>query len=407
MIVEDSYLVPPNVADYMSVRSLRLRGTDEEMGRELAELARRDYGTALTRYADPAYAAARVAYLDRNHPTLAARARGVAEVFGLAPGDTVFDTSILAYDGPARPACSAVFVPAALTTTGHPLIGRNMDWYLLRMSRLAGLPAGPDEHLSCSRTVLLSTTSESGRTALQLGSHDMLSPGYDGMNEAGLMIALLVDHQGAGNPGASPAGGFAHGLSSMQLVGYVLATANTVAEAKQALLTQHFFVPTPEGQHWLIADATGAATVFEIDGKTRQYHFVDACDNAPLVMTNHALHTYPTLESFPQVDPGKEHDSFVRYRMLTDAVAAHSGPWSPDDVNALLDVVLCAFVDNTAAGVAGGMPERTLWNYLADPVARSYRFRFHQHDEGPEPGTNHMRVRRTDPIEVSMDSVLA
>lgn len=407
MISEDSYLLAPVEGDFMSVRAVTVRGGDEEIGADLARLGRSDFAARIAPYTDPVYAQARRVYLERNHPALAARARGVASVFGVPADGDEFDTTAVGYDVPGGPACSAVWFPPSVTTTGRPLFGRNMDWFTLPLSATTGMAAGPDEHPSCSRTVLITTVGESGRAVAQLGCHDLISPGFDGVNDAGLIMALLVDHTAPGNPGTSGAGFLDHGLSSMQLVGYVLETATTVAEVKRALLTQHIFVPVAESQHWLIADAHGAAAVFEIDRTSRQYRFTDAPGDAPFIITNHALHTYPGVDTFPQVDPGREHDSFVRYRMLSDAIAAHDGPWSPDDVDALLDVVLCAFVDNAAAGVTGGLPERTLWNYVADPVDRSYRFRFHQRDLGPEPGTNHMRVQRTDHLDWSLDKALA
>ncbi|GAB2448470.1 C45 family autoproteolytic acyltransferase/hydolase [Nocardia tengchongensis] len=407
MLTEDSYLLAPAEGDYLSVRTVTARGGDEEIGADLARLGRTDFGARIAPYSDPIYAQARRTYLERNHPALAARARGVAAAFGMPADGDEFDTTAVGYDVPGGPACSAVWFPPALTTTGRPLFGRNMDWYTLPLSATTGMRPGPDEHPSCSRTVLVTTVGESGRAVAQLGCHDLVNPGYDGVNDAGLMMALLVDHTAPGNPGTSGAGFLDHGLSSMQLIGYVLDQATTVAEAKRSLLTQHIFVPVAESQHWLIADAQGAATVFEIDRASRQYRFTDAPADAPFIITNHALHTYPTMDTFPAVDPSREHDSFVRYRMLSEAIGAHRGLWSPADIDALLDVVLCAFTDDAAAGVSGGVPERTLWNYLADPVARTYRFRFHQCDLGPEPGTNHMRVQRTDHLEWSLDKALS
>lgn len=398
MIVEDRYVLPPAEGDYLSVRALTVRGTDEEIGAELARLARRDYDARLARYADPMYGTARQAYLERSWPALAARSRGVAGVFGLPPGGGGFDTTCLGFDMPAAPACSAVWVPPSLTSHGRPLIGRNLDWYTLRLSEFTGLPRGEHEHPSYSRTVALTFQPEQGHMAMQIGSHDLLNPMLDGVNDAGLFTAILVDHTGRGDTGAAPAGGYDHGISTNQVLSFLMSEAATVTEAKMALLAQHIYTPVVEGEHWLIADAQGAATVFEIDGNTRQYRFVDGQPDAPLIVTNHALHTYPTITAFPDVDAGREHNTFVRFRKLSDAIAGHEGVWAPQDVGALLDVVACGYVDAAVAGVSHGLPERTLWTYVADPVERTFDLGFFQHDLGQRPGTNRMNVQRTPPI---------
>ncbi|GGK65201.1 carcinine hydrolase/isopenicillin-N N-acyltransferase family protein [Nocardia camponoti] len=404
MFTDQSYLVPPVEGDYLSVRALTVRGSDTEIGADLAKFARRDYSAVVAPYRSPVYGIGRLKYFDHSYPALADRARGAARQYDVDPERT--DTSTLAYDVPSVPACSLVWFPASLTTVGRPLFGRNLDWFTGTLSSKYGLPPTPGEHPSCSRTVWLTTVPSGGRVVAQLGCHDLMSPGLDGVNDAGLMTAVLVDHSDRGNVGASPAGGRASGLSAMQVPGCVLHGATTVAEAKVLLVQQQTFCPTPTNMHWFVADAHGAAMVVEIDGDSRQYYFVDAEPDQPFIVTNHALHRYPTISSFPAEPIGAEHNSFVRYQVLTAAIQAHQGPWTPDDVSALLDVVQCAYVDDKAAGISGHVPERTLWHYVADPDERAYRIRFYQHDIGPEPGTNHMRTKFTDPLEWTLSGAL-
>ncbi|MFC4125074.1 linear amide C-N hydrolase [Nocardia rhizosphaerae] len=407
MFSADSYLVPAAPDDYLSVRAMTVRGTNTEIGSDLGGLAQRDYHAAIAPYADPAYGRGRLAYLDRNYPALGARARGVADAFGVSASLDEHDTTTLAFDVPGGvPGCSLVWFPPTLTSTGRPMFGRNMDWFIGPLSTQLGLAPGPDEHPSCSRAILLTTVPATGRPVATLGSHDLLNPALDGVNDAGLMMAVLVDHSDRGNVGASLTGGYTSGLTALQVPGCVLSAAATVAEAKTTVLTQSIFCAGATNMHWFIADAHGAATVLEIDGDSRQYRFIDAEPDRPFVVTNHALHRYPTIDTFPQSPIGAEHNSFVRYQVLTDAIAAHRGPWTPADISALLDVVLCAYVDDKAAGIAGSVPERTLWHYLADPVERGYRFRFYQRDLDQEPGTNHLRIRRTEPIAWDLGGAL-
>ncbi|WP_280346365.1 hypothetical protein [Nocardia neocaledoniensis] len=407
MIAADSYLVPATADDYLSVRALTVRGTDAHIGAALGALARRDYHVALAPYASPDYGHGRLTYLDRNYPALGERSRGVADAFGVSSTMAEHDTTTLGFDVPTRaPGCSLVWFPPALTSTGRPMFGRNLDWFIGSLSAQHGLAPSPDEHPSCSRTILLTTAPTMGTPVATLGSHDLLNPALDGVNAAGLMMAVLVDHSDRGNVGAGLAGGFASGLTALQVPGCLLNAATTVAEAKAAVLSQAIFCAGETNMHWFIADVHGAATVLEIDGDSRQYRFIDAEPDKPFVVTNHALHRYPTIDSFPQVPVAAEHNSFVRYRVLTEAIAAHRGPWDPADITALLDVVQCAYVDDAAAGIEGTVPERTLWHYVADPVERRYRFRFYQRDLDPEPGTNHLRIQRTDPIDWSLGAAI-
>ncbi|MFD3595623.1 linear amide C-N hydrolase [Nocardia sp. NPDC058640] len=288
----------------MSVRALTVRGTDTDIGADLATLSRSDFGTVLAPYASPIYGQARQAYFEKNYPTMAARARGVAQTFGVAQD---YDCSVLGFDLPAPPpGCTVVWFPAALTTTGRPMFGRNLDWFAGTISSQHGLPPTPGEHGSCSRSVLTTTVPQSGRTVAQLGCHDLLSPGMDGVNDAGLMIVALVDHSDRGNIGAGTAGGYSNGVSAMQLPGCVLNSASTVDEAKSVILQQSLFCPGTTNLHWFITDESGAATVLEIDGDSRQYRFVDAVPGQPFIVTNHALHRYPTIDTLSLFHPAAE-----------------------------------------------------------------------------------------------------
>ncbi|WP_335987533.1 hypothetical protein [Glycomyces sp. MUSA5-2] len=402
MITEDNLLVEQGEGDYLSVRELTVAGSDREIGRDLASYARAHFGTRLARYADPVYGTARRAYLERNWPAFAER----AEAFGLDADSDGFDPTGLGYDVPVPPGCSAVWVPPALTDTGRPLIGRNLDWYTMTFSAMLGREPASGEHGSYSRNVAIRFRPDGGRATLQIGSHDLLCPNIDGINEDGLFACILVGSTGRGDLGAAPAGGFDSGLSTNQVLGFILDRAATVAEAKLALLGQHVFTPMDNGEHWLIADAHGAATVFEIDADTRQYRFTDAGPDEVFIVANHTLHRYPDPGTFPKVDMDAEHNTFVRHLLLQRAIDTHTGPWTGEDVTALIDTVNCAFADNNKAGTANGWPERTLWTYLADPVERSLTARFYRRDGDPIPGTNHLQTFYTEPLTLQLKDTL-
>ena len=91
----------------------------------------------------------------------------------------------------------------------------------------------------------------------------------DGINEAGLTVALLADNE---TPEPEPTGGPRVGLAEQQVVRYLLDTCATVDEAQQALLlAKHYYFFTP--CHFVVADRTGRSFVWE--HSPRRNHEVD------------------------------------------------------------------------------------------------------------------------------------
>ena len=136
----------------------------------------------------------------------------------------------------------------------------------------------------------------------------------------------------------------------------MLTTCATVEEAKEAILKNRI-LQTMMPLHMPIVDATGAATVFEID-KSGAYTFTDRVAGEPLFSTNHPIHIYPTPETYPDVDMTHEHNTFVRQHMLRDAYSKMTPPFTLDDAENLINVVHCSFVDGTKA--ESQQDERTL-----------------------------------------------
>jgi len=50
MILKNKILIPKRSNDYMEVRSLALKGSDFEIGKDLAELGMKEYGVKLEKY---------------------------------------------------------------------------------------------------------------------------------------------------------------------------------------------------------------------------------------------------------------------------------------------------------------------------------------------------------------------
>ena len=91
----------------MTVRHLRINGTNFEIGHKLAELALERYGQSPDDYAaDPLFTGARRDYFRRHYPIHWERMLGAYAAFGLDPQDDRFDLSGLWYnlDVPPPPA---------------------------------------------------------------------------------------------------------------------------------------------------------------------------------------------------------------------------------------------------------------------------------------------------------------
>ncbi len=269
VIIKDEYLVPAKDGNYMSVRYIVLKGTNEEIGFGLAGIAKNEYGVQLSRYADAVYARARMEYFERNWPGMRERIKGVSRAFGVDMYHDIYDTSELIYNVPPEGmACSAIFFPGSITDTGHPMLVRNYDYYKLTFSEVAHKSPHTGEHHINDRSVVIEMhPTDGGYATLSVSGMNLLNPFLDVINEKGLFITGLVDPDAPTSSGAALSGGFATGLSICQLSQMVASKCTTVAEAKKELLV-HRLLKSFKGLHWLIADAQGNATVFEVDNNT-------------------------------------------------------------------------------------------------------------------------------------------
>src|SRR5215471_17265695 len=118
--------------DFMTVRRLRIHGTNFEIGQAIGNVVRERYGQSAELYrTETIYGRARRQYFQRTYPIQWQRMRGVAAAFGVDPEDDGFDLSALIYNvglPPSSTGCSAVYVPPSSTDTGHGYLSRNFDF---------------------------------------------------------------------------------------------------------------------------------------------------------------------------------------------------------------------------------------------------------------------------------------
>ncbi len=400
-ILKNEPVYPFQDGDYSKPRHIIVKGTNEEIGFDLATLAKNEYGAKLWRYDDPVYGQARREYFRRNWPAMLERSQGVLQAFGLPKDDVVYDATSLPFDwydaqrgkDLGANTCSAAVLPIE-KSNGATYVSRNFDLMAMVLwSELFGKKP-PQGAFNCwSRGIVLEIQPDPGYKTLLIGGQELLTPYIDGLNEKGLYISLFHDPWGVGDE-AGPASGMAiSGISMVQMLGLLLDTCATVEEAKRQILHNRI-MHVIMCSHMIIADATGNATIFEIDRHSQAYVFTDRKANEPLFITNHPVSRYPQPSTYPEFDASAEHNSFQRQILFRDAYAALKPPFRKEDATAMTDAVHCAFIDDKKA--EAGPKERTLINTTADLSKPEISVRWYLGDVGPIAGTNHMEDRMSD-----------
>ena len=96
-VVQEDRVIAGGPTKSLEVRHLVLRGTNQQIGKALAEIAKERYGTRLERAKDPMRQRAMREFLARNYPILLDRMRGVAEAYGKSVDDDAWDFTGLGF----------------------------------------------------------------------------------------------------------------------------------------------------------------------------------------------------------------------------------------------------------------------------------------------------------------------
>ncbi|WP_158888517.1 C45 family peptidase [Amycolatopsis anabasis] len=353
--------------DFLTVRHLILSGAYSAIGHALAEEARTRANWAPRRI-DPVVNRARWTWFERNWPQQHARMSGVAAAFDVDP-----ERDDLCLDGlsglPVGSGCSAVYCPAAGSADGRGRMGRNYDFFTMSERQLGAALAGEeitpgDDLPMASRPYVITTYPDDGLASTIL-TMSTLDSAMEGINEAGLAVALLIaDVQAAQPPAETDAPQV--GIDSAQLPRFVLDTCENAEQAKQALLGAKQYYHGAQ-LHYLIADAAGNAFVWE-PGANGTEHIIEA-PHGPLCVTNHPLHRYPDVDELP-ADTAESFGTYERARTLTKSVSG--APASGESLRESLDEV--------ATKIQPEEPWRTLWRSVFDFEARTMSTRFYLGD---------------------------
>jgi predicted choloylglycine hydrolase len=380
-VVKDEVLLTQGKDVYQSVRHIVIRGSNEEIGRALGDIARKDYGiNKLVKYPDKAYARAMDEYLRKDYPILRARSMGVAKSYGQDYGESLSVFSQLVYDAGPWNGCSSVYYPPSFTTTGGGLLGHNMDYPLCSINKLLKIPADNSPSMF-TRNFVIELYPDQGYASIGVGTGDLLSV-VTGMNEAGLIAILHTDNYTLINTDPDP------DLSGLvfptQLLRCVLENCQTVEEAKKVILNNKISL-TFEPAHLLIADPTGKSVCVEINPKNMRMEFTEN-NGKPQPFTNHPLYRFKAPVDFPKYTPFELDSTFARFDQLTEMLSRKKR-FSPEDA---IDnqVRVAARWNNPGRGSANpSIPNRTIWTDLYDQKARTLKVMFYLKDGPVDPST--------------------
>jgi hypothetical protein len=236
-------------------------------------------------------------------------------------------------------------------------------------SQIMGLPPLAGERLLAADPWVVELHPTTGYASIVIGIMDVMG-GMDGVNEAGLSVALLADNE---TPEPEPTGQPCVGISEQQVVRYLLDTCATAREAKEALLlAKHYYFFTP--CHFVVADRSGAAFVWEHSPRRNREAIVESDPNRAgrLVCTNHLLHRWPDPALLPDDSGpiGTAALTYQRWRTLT-ASASGAALVDRDDIREQFAAVRFTAPIEEA---------RTFWHALYDVEDASAEISFFLHD---------------------------
>jgi hypothetical protein len=377
-------IVAGGASDFMTVRHLRLSGTQFEIGRALAEIARDRHGWKAPTDVEPLRTAAQRRYFERNAPCFLERMSGVAAAIGASVADDARNLSGLEF-GFAKPGCTVVYYPPLSTAWGTGVVSRNFDF---TTGTFLGKRPGPGEVAVCSAVYVLELHPTRGYASLSICAYDLLGGVVDGMNEEGLTIALLADDEAESKFPMRPAKGPQAGFGVLQVGRHVLETCANVEEAERALLEAKLYYESIPC-HYLVADRHGRSFVWENSVSLSQ-GFIFEGDGSPQVTTNFLYQLHDDLSALPE-EPHPS-GSFNRYRAVLASIAEKNGKLELDDVRRANRCVAAT----APSPPAPWAPGRTLWHALYFPEERRLEVDFYL-GEG-EDGA----IRRSPPATIQL-----
>jgi hypothetical protein len=379
--------------DFLLVRHVVLLGSNEAIGRELAEIARQRHQGSPLSSQDPFRTRVQRRYIEKHYPALHERMRGVAAAFGRQLDDDAWNFSGLGLV-PLGLGCSVIHLPPNRTASGSSVVSRDYDF---STGTLQGTWPKRGELPATARPYLIEMYPERGYASLAVYAYDLVSGVLDGINSEGLTVALLADDELLSKYPMEPAGTEGVGLGVLQVLRFLLDTCATVEEAKEALLlTKQYYEFVPV--HYLVADRYGKAFVWEYSQAHNKEYIVEN-SGQPLITTNFSLHRYLEANKPPSIKRAEK--ICPRYCALAERLVGHEGKLSVDFVKETHKLVDAT---RPSAKDAPRPPGRTLWHALYFPEERKMQVSFYLRDAADPDQPDKVRIVRSDYREFSLRS---
>lgn len=375
VVVKNEIILPRGPGEHMEVRHIILKGTNEEIGRAMGDIAQKDYAVKLNKYAEPAYAKARLEYMRKNDPILLERMKGIALSYGVSLDNTLLDTSYLPLFL-TPPQCSAMLVPAAYSANGHTFYSANRDYYVATFSEIMDKKPGSGEKKIFSEAVVMEIYPDKGYSSLLVTAGDLTS-GADVVNSEGLSVSVF-ENDTYGMARTQKDVSRQTGLSMSQVVMLIANTCATLDESKQVLLTNKISMQMFP-MHIQVADNTGQAFIYEISPDDYSGHFVYN-DGKPQPITNHGVYAYPDISKMP-VNEKDPYDTYNRYSRLAKFIDSHESKFSVTDGWKAMNLVEGAVPEASEAG-HHNLPLRTFYQIVLDNEEHAVQIKFYLKD-GP------------------------
>jgi predicted choloylglycine hydrolase len=354
----DSRVIAGSDSDFMMVRHVVLRGSNFEIGQQMASFAQLN-GISITPAQDSTVNKLRRNYLKEVYPAYFERMKGLAEGFGQSIENDGWDFSILWQPMAMGMGCSMVYCPGRFTDSGHGMLCRNYDFTTGTIS--GQLPDSGFLPVN-SRPILFEIHPDDGYASLAMCDFELLGGVLDGVNSEGMTVAIAADDETSHQYGRQT--GNEVGLHELLCMRYLLDNCANVQEAKEAMLSlKHFYTFIP--CHYLIADRNGQSFIFEFSSQRNQSHITDG--SGPQIMTNHPVFSYADTADLP------EGWSYDRFRILHDAFAGKNRYNASDLVVALSTVQPMSPVSEDSHYA----PLRTLWNAIYDSEELTLTIKFY------------------------------
>jgi len=283
-------------------------GTNEDIGYELGCLARDTHSLDKSTNVDSSVVKSQYDYLRLRYPGHYGRMSGFAKAYGKSLNDYNYDFSFFG-QVPNGTACSAVYYPPAITSTGHGYISRNLDFSIPKDLKREK-PIFPFKH-----SYVVEMYPESCFPSISLFCFEVFGLALEGINSEGLSVIHLadadtrIDHESLSTEQTQK------GFNEFLPIQYLLDTCATANEAMKALKQmEHHHVAIPV--HLLIADKQGYSFVFEYSPDGSKKIFIQGSATSPLKLTNFQLNRLSDTTMTKKMESRSSENGLDRYRVL-------------------------------------------------------------------------------------------